>query len=108
MQGVGFEDETILDNISREMFSKVFRAETNWESSEGCCIISFDKEARNDELNLNLLSSVLLQKKSKKSFALNGALLMDCDFWVNLATVLKRNLGLCLFYCLLGRRNMLF
>ena len=30
-QVVGLEDETILENISKEIFSKVFRAETNWE-----------------------------------------------------------------------------
>ena len=28
-QVVGFEDDTILDNISRDEFSKVFRAEAN-------------------------------------------------------------------------------
>ena len=29
IQVVGFKDETILDNISRKIFSKVFRTETN-------------------------------------------------------------------------------
>ena len=29
MKEVVFEDDTSLDNISREIFSKVFRAETN-------------------------------------------------------------------------------
>ena len=38
----------------------------------------FDKEARDNELIFILISSILLQKKSKKSFALKGAQLTDC------------------------------
>ena len=41
-QVVGFEEETSLDNYSREMASKVLRAETNWESAEGCFITNSD------------------------------------------------------------------
>ena len=80
MQVVGFEDETILDNISREIFSKAFRAETYWESAAGNVLTKFDEEARDDELILILISSILLQKKSKKSFALKGAQLTNCGF----------------------------
>ena len=59
----GFDDETILDNIC------VFRAETNWESAEGCFIINFDEEARDDELildNLDLDLCILLFLWPKK------------------------------------------
>ena len=86
----------MLDNISREIFSKVFRADANWELAEGYFVINFDEEAIDEELILILSSSISLQKKSKKSFAIKGAQLTNCGFWVSLAMVLKRNLGLCL------------
>lgn len=52
MQVVGFKDETSLDNISREIYSKVSKAETNWEPAEGCFKINVDEEARDEELIL--------------------------------------------------------
>ena len=58
MQVVGLEDETILDSISREIFSKVFRAETNWESAAGYFLTKFDEEAKDDELIFILISSI--------------------------------------------------
>ena len=77
-QVVGSEVETSLNNISKEIFSKVLRGNSNRESTEGCFPINVVKEIN-------------------KSFILKGAQLTDWGFGVSLTTKSKRNLGLCFF-----------
>ena len=85
----------------------MFRVETDWKSAEGSIVINFDEEARDDELILILISSILLQKKSQKSFALKGAKLNDW-FMSKFSHSVEEKSKIVFIIYLLGWRNMLF
>lgn len=82
--GQGFRRQVVIFEAWIYISREIEILKWDWECAYECCTIHPTEIAGDEEVTGNIISSVFLQKRSKKLFAVNGAQLTHGGLWVQL------------------------